>query len=165
MPLGSADCSTKFAVRICCAECSRRGGTSVSSVVTLNPATRVPAGPSPRSSGARLVLFAASCSTLVGRSDSYITFTRCRKIGDVLRTIAVQHRAHRTPHAGLRVAAHAVRAEQAAGVADAPIDARAARTVQQPRVHLRQVIVHRELHRLPRGSVYGAGRRTRSSTS
>ena len=26
------------------------------------------------------VLFAASCKTLVGRSDSYITFIRCRKL-------------------------------------------------------------------------------------
>ena len=37
--------------------------------------------------------------------------------------------------------AHAAGAEQIAGVADAALDARSARTIEQPRVHLSQMIV------------------------
>ena len=39
-----------------------------------------------------------------------------------------------------------MRAQQTAGVANAPVDAGAARTVQQPCIDLRQMIVHREPH-------------------
>ncbi len=72
------------------------------------------------------------------------------QIGDVLDAISVLHRTHRTPHARLRMTAHAVRSQQAARVANAAVDGGSAGPVQQPGVHLRQLVIHREPDGLPR---------------
>ncbi|MCG3159983.1 MAG: hypothetical protein JMDDDDMK_01015 [Acidobacteria bacterium] len=64
----------------------------------------------------------------------------------VLDYVAVFNGAGRPPDARLRVATHAMRAHQIAGVADAPFDRSAARTIGQPRINLTDVIVHRLPH-------------------
>ena len=87
----------------------------------------------------------------IGRPQRFIHHVcQMAEVPHVLRAVSVQHGAHRAPHAGLCVAAHAVRAQQAAGIANAPVHAGAARPVQQPRVHLGHLIVHGHAHGLPR---------------
>ena len=68
----------------------------------------------------------------------------------VFDAVAEGQRPGRAPHARLRVAAHAVAAVHAAGVAQAAIEAVAARPVHQPGGDLGHVVVHRQPHGLAR---------------
>ena len=65
---------------------------------------------------------------------------------NVFDRVAVLDRNRRAPDPGLGMAAHAVGAEQVAGVADAALHAGAARAVGQPGVHLGQVVVETLAH-------------------
>src|SRR5262245_4715602 len=84
---------------------------------------------------------------VVGRTQRLVhDVDQAAEVLNVLDPVTVLYRNGRPPNARLRVAAHAMRAHQIAGVADAPFDRSAARAIGQPGVHLTDVIVHRLPH-------------------